>query len=97
MVKRIPCALFQVRLAIPEGVTISVHATPLLVMDGGATATVDEGGPRVVAWLNPNGDPHTDGADASFEGPGEFTPLVAISVNPESAVSVDIRTDAQVK
>ena len=91
MVHKTPCALFRVVLSVPEGTTLRVQAEPLVVMDGGTTSAPTGDATRVVAWLDEKGDPITEGADAEFTGPGEFAPLVAVSVSPDSAVSVSIR------
>jgi hypothetical protein len=88
IVKRVPCALFQVRLDIPKDAVVRLHAEALVVMEGGSTAPAEPGEARVIGWLDASGTTLTDGPDVTFSQPGACSTLIAVSVTPECAVSV---------
>ncbi len=92
MVRRLPCALFQLRVALPVGMTVQLHAEPLVVMEGGSTTPAGPDGPHVVGWLDANGVVIADGPDLLLTETGAHSPLVAISVSADCAVSVAVLT-----
>lgn len=93
VVKKVPCALFRVMVSVPEGREVRLHATPRVVLEGGGKIDAEPGGPRVVAWLDANGNPVAEGPSAVFNVAGEIPALLAISITGDCAVTASIRAE----
>jgi hypothetical protein len=93
VVKKVPCALFRITVSVPDGREVRLHATPRIVLEGGSKIDAEPGGPRVVAWLDANGNLLADGPDAVFDVAGEILALVAISIAGDCAVTVSVRAE----
>ena len=90
VVKKVPCALFRVTVSVPEGKEVRLHATPRIMLEGGGKIDSEPGGPRVVAWLDANGNRLAEGPDVVFDVAGEIPALVAISITGDCAVTVSV-------
>jgi hypothetical protein len=91
MVKGVPCALFQVRVAVPGGRAVAVRARPLLVLEGGSAVPVESEEIRVVGWLDGSSGRVLAASDhIAIPAGQESTIIVAVSLRPDSALSVAV-------
>ena len=93
VVRKVPCALFRVTVGVPEGREVHLHATPRIVLEGGGKIDAEPDGPRVVAWLDANGNMLAEGPDAVFDVSGEIPALIAIGITGDCAVTVSVRAE----
>jgi len=91
VVRRTPCAIFRTRVELPRQKKATLEAVPRIVLEGGATEAAETGdGVQIVGWLDAKG--HTVSQDGTLRlvGPVDDFLLIAISVQGDTAVAVDI-------
>lgn len=91
MVRKIPCAIFRVRITSRGTARVKLQAQPLIVLEGGARISPEHGdAPRVVGWLDAKGDLVAEGIEIALSVSGDDVLHVALSIRDDAAITVGI-------
>jgi len=91
IVKRVPCAVFRIRVTSSGPVALKLEASPFIVLEGGSVVAPEgRNAPRVIGWLDATGDLLAEGRQIELTGSGKDTLHVAVSVVEDAAITVAV-------
>lgn len=90
VVRRVPCAVFRIRISGNQSSKLKLVAKPLIVLEGGAIiAPEGPDAPRVVGWLDGTGHLASEGARIELARSVDVL-HVAVSVREDAAITVTV-------
>jgi hypothetical protein len=91
VVRKVPCALFRIRIAGRSNGPISIQAKPFVVLEGGSSPEASGlASPQVIAWLSGDGDPLSTGDRVNLRIAGDVSVIVAVSIPGDCAIGVEV-------
>jgi hypothetical protein len=95
IVKKVPCALFRVRLSGKSRRDTVLCAHPFIVLEGGSSPeAAGYNSPAVIAWLSSDGQHLSKNAVVRVRVEADMNVLIAVSIPGDCAVGVNISNQA---
>lgn len=91
LVRKIPCALFRVRISCNTPANVTLHANPFIVLEGGALVSPNgTSEPRVIGWLDETGDTISNTNSVRCTCDSNRALHVAVSVVDDAAITITV-------